>query len=219
MQQPELGSLEQVDVRQAWTHEAYSFTPWLAQEPHLNTLAQALQLHLTLEAQEQYIGTFKADILAKDTYTGQWVLIENQLERTDHSHLGQLITYAAGIRAGIIIWIAESFTSEHRAALNWLNENTAKTLSFFGVEIEVWRIGNSPPAPRFNIVVRPDNWTQATNKSLNFDKAGASRETLKSRAYQLADEGLSSYKIEGHINKPAKTIQRWLRERTRITTK
>ncbi len=177
-QQARLSKLERVNVRQAWVHEAHGFTPWLAQEENLQLLARTLQLSLTLEAQEQHIGTFKADILAKDTCTGQWVLIENQLERTDHSHLGQLITYASGIKACTIIWIAESFTNEHRAALDWLNENTGETLRFFGVEIEVWRIGSSPFAPKFNIIAKPNDWARTVARTVNRRGPGRSAEII-----------------------------------------
>lgn len=89
------------------------------------------------------LGPFRADILSKDTVNNQWVLIENQIERTDHTHLGQLLTYASGLKAVIIVWIARRFTDEHRAALDWLNEITDSRVNFFGLEIELWRIGDS----------------------------------------------------------------------------
>jgi hypothetical protein len=141
----ELGALARVGLRQVWGVEHRSFTPWLA--AHLDLLGEAIDIPLSLKGQETDIGTFRADILAKDTATGQAVFIENQLERTDHTHLGQLITYAAGVRAGVVVWIADTFTDEHRAALDWLNESTPNSIKFFGVEIELWRIGESPIAP------------------------------------------------------------------------
>ncbi len=141
----ELGALARVGLRQVWGVEHRSFTPWLA--AHLDLLGEAIDIPLSLKGQETDIGTFRADILAKDTATGQAVLIENQLERTDHTHLGQLITYAAGVRAGVVVWIADTFTDEHRAALDWLNESTPDSIKFFGVEIELWRIGESQIAP------------------------------------------------------------------------
>jgi len=112
-----LGRLEKVDLREAWTSESSDFTPWLAQEQNLKLLGESIGLELELESQEETVGPFRADILCKDTATNDWVLIENQLERTDHSHLGQLITYAAGLNAVTIVWISERFTDEHRAAL------------------------------------------------------------------------------------------------------
>lgn len=106
------------------------------------------------------LGPFRADILCKDTVNNQWVLIENQIERTDHTHLGQLLTYASGLKAVTIVWIARRFTDEHRAALDWLNEITDSRFNFFGLEIELWRIGDSPIAPKFNIVSQPNDWSK-----------------------------------------------------------
>src|SRR4029079_16711090 len=116
-------------------------------EENIAELGRAIGIEeLELEAKEQNVGPFRADILCKDGM-GNWVLVENQLERTDHSHLGQLLTYAAGLKAVTIVWIAQHFTEEHRAALDWLNEITDERISFFGLEIELWRIGESPIAP------------------------------------------------------------------------
>jgi hypothetical protein len=160
-----LGRLERVDLRAAWTSEPGDFTPWLAQADNLRLLGEAIQLELELAGQEQPVGPFRADILCKDTSTEEWVLIENQLERTDHTHLGQLLTYAAGLDAVTIIWIAERFTEEHRAAMDWLNERTDDRIKFFGLEIELWRIGNSPIAPKFNVVSQPNDWSRAVRES------------------------------------------------------
>ena len=160
MNNTNLGRLQRVDLRTVWLSESGNFTPWLAQEENLSLLADTIGLDLDLEATEKYVGPFRADIVCKDTITGSWVLIENQLERTDHSHLGQLLTYAAGLDAVTIVWIAEQFTDEHRAALDWLNEVTAEQINFFGLEVELWRIGNSAVAPKFNIVSKPNDWTK-----------------------------------------------------------
>jgi len=157
----QLGRLEQIPVRQIWTNEALDFTPWLAQEENLQLLGKILGLELELEAQEKSVGPFRADLLCRDTLDGSWVLVENQLERTDHNHLGQLMTYAAGLKTAKIVWIADRFTEEHRAALDWLNEITAETFSFFGLEVELWKIGDSDVAPKFNIVSKPNNWSRS----------------------------------------------------------
>jgi hypothetical protein len=117
----ELGKLERVDLRDIWTSEASDFTPWLARERNLEILGDTLGIELELEAQEKAVGPFRADILCKDIATDSWVLIENQLERTDHTHLGQLLTYASGLEAVTIVWIAARFTEEHRSTLDWLN--------------------------------------------------------------------------------------------------
>ncbi|MEW5926549.1 MAG: DUF4268 domain-containing protein [Gemmatimonadota bacterium] len=155
-----LGRLERVSLREVWTSEATEFTPWLAQDENLALLGDSIGLELELEAQEKDVGPFRADLLCKDTATDSWVLIENQLERTDHTHLGQLMTYAAGLNAVTIVWIAERFTEEHRAALDWLNEITDEKINFFGLEVELWRIGTSPVAPKFNLVSQPNDWTK-----------------------------------------------------------
>lgn len=155
-----LGRLEQIDLRKVWLSEPSHFTPWLAGETNLSLLADTLGMDLVLEGQEKDVGPYRADIVCKDTTDASLVLIENQLDKTDHTHLGQLMTYAAGLDAVTIVWIAERFTDEHRAALDWLNEITNEKVSFFGLEIELWRIGDSSIAPKFNVVCKPNDWTK-----------------------------------------------------------
>lgn len=155
-----LGRLEPVDLRAVWTSESAKFTPWLAQPANLALLADTIGLDLELVATERPVGPFRADIVCKDTVSSQLVLIENQIETTDHTHLGQLLTYAAGLDAVTIVWIARHFTEEHRAALDWLNEVTNENVDFFGLEIELWRIGDSPVAPKFNIISQPNDWVK-----------------------------------------------------------
>lgn len=162
-----LGRLERVNLREAWESEPRDFTPWLAQEANLAVLSETLNMELEAVGQEQSVGLFRADILCQDTADDSWVLIENQLERTDHTHLGQLLTYAAGLETVTIIWVASTFSDEHRAALDWLNEITDHKFRFFGLEIELWRIGESTPAPKFNIVSRPNNWSRTTQRVIN----------------------------------------------------
>jgi hypothetical protein len=160
-----LGKLVKIELRDIWISESSHFTPWLAREENLLTLGETLGLELELEAQEKTVGPFRADILCKDIGSNAWVLIENQLERTDHSHLGQLLTYASGLEAVTIVWIAARFTDEHRSTLDWLNRITDETFRFFGVEVELWRIGDSPAAPRFNIVSKPNNWNKLVSQA------------------------------------------------------
>ncbi len=155
-----LGKLEKVELREIWKTEDQGFTPWLAEEGNLELLGNAIGIELELEAQEKNVGPFRADILCKNTSDDTKVLIENQIERTDHKHLGQLLTYAAGLQSVVIVWVASKFTEEHRKALDWLNEITDERFSFFGLEVELWRIGNSPAAPKFNIVSQPNNWSK-----------------------------------------------------------
>ena len=155
-----LSRLQKVDLREVWADEAGDFTPWLAHEENLRLLGETVGLELELEGEEQGVWPFRADILCRDTAANRYVLIENQLERTDHNHLGQLMTYAAGLDAVVVVWVAAQFTDEHRAALDWLNEVTSEDLSFFGLEVELWRIGESDIAPKFNIVSKPNEWTK-----------------------------------------------------------
>ncbi|MEO6994507.1 MAG: DUF4268 domain-containing protein [Lacunisphaera sp.] len=160
-----IGRLQRVGLREAWPKEDRNFTPWLAKAENMDLLGETIDLRLECVAQEKVVGPFRADLVCKDTTTDHWVLIENQLEPTDHSHLGQLLTYAAGLEAVTIVWIAERFIDEHRAALDWLNEHTVEGINFFGLEVELWRIGDSPLAPKFNIVCKPNEWTRSVIKS------------------------------------------------------
>ena len=155
-----LGRLEIVPLRQAWPNEATNFTPWLAEPENLELLARALGIALVLETVEKPVGAFSADILAKQPDTDSWVLIENQIAPTDHGHLGQLLTYAAGVDARTIVWIAEVFRDEHRAAIDFLNRATTEEYSFFGVQIELYKIGDSLFAPRFSLVAKPNDWSK-----------------------------------------------------------
>ncbi len=182
-----LGRLARVNLRGIWATEASDFTPWLAREENLAVLSETLDMELELEAQEKAVGPFRADILCKDSGSDAWVLIENQLERTDHSHLGQLLTYASGLEAVTIIWIAARFNDEHRSTLDWLNKITDEDFRFFGLEVELWRIGDSPAAPKFNIVSKPNDWSRSVAQAARaIDEAELSGTRLMQRAYWSA---------------------------------
>ena len=155
-----LGRLEKVDLREIWEKEDMHFTPWLAQEQNMELLSSTIGMDLIVEAQEKDVGPFRADILCKDYASNNLVLIENQLEKTDHKHLGQLLTYATGLKAVSIIWIASEFNDEHRATLDWLNDITDENYNFFGIIFELYKIGNSNIAPNFKIVSKPNNWSK-----------------------------------------------------------
>jgi hypothetical protein len=157
-----LGRILTVDIRAIWRNESADFTPWLAEADSLNLLGEALHLgELTLQTTERGVGDFSADIVAMDE-GGAEVLIENQLEATDHRHLGQVLTYLAGLQReeASVVWIATRFREEHRAAIDWLNAHTSGGFDFFGVEIDVIRIGDSVAAPRFNVVAMPNDWAK-----------------------------------------------------------
>ena len=158
-----LSRLEPVELREIWPDEAQNFTPWLAKEENLILLGETLGMELEFEGQELNVGDFRADILCRNIENPEHetrVLIENQLEETNHSHLGQILTYAAGLDAYTVIWIAKKFREEHRAALDHLNEITDERLKCFGVEVKVWRIGDSARAPQFEIVSSPNDWSR-----------------------------------------------------------
>lgn len=161
-----LSKIEKISLRDCWDNEASDFTPWLATEENIALLADALGMNeLEVKGQEEHVGPFRADILCVDPGTDKLVLIENQLEKTDHNHLGQILTYAAGLDAVTIIWIAEHFTEEHRAAIDWLNRITDKEFNFFGVEIGLIKIGDSDAAPVFNVIAKPNGWSKDVRSS------------------------------------------------------
>lgn len=162
-----LGRLERLNLRDVWPDEAKNFTPWLAEKSNLSVLGETLDMELELEATEKSVGSFSADLLCTNTDDNSLVLVENQLERSDHPHLGKLMTYAAGLHTVNIVWVAAKFTEEHRAAMDWLNEITDVRFRFFGLEIELWRIDKSPAAPKFNIVSKPNDWSRTVGRTVN----------------------------------------------------
>lgn len=154
--QPTIAPLTPANAREAWAHEAHHFTPWLAD--NIEGLSQSIGIPLELEGCEVSVDSFSADILARNPMDGTRVLIENQLEGSDHTHLGQIMTYLAGLDAKTVIWIATGFRDAHLSAINWLNEHTEESMAFFAIELKVVRIGDSPYAPIFDVVARPNAW-------------------------------------------------------------
>jgi|TARA_Y100000389_G_C17465272_1_gene524913 hypothetical protein len=186
-----LDRLKKISLKEIWDNEAQDFTPWLAEERNLELLSETIRTPLELEAQEKDVGPFRADILCKNTEDDSWVLIENQIDKTDHKHLGQLLTYASGLQAVTIVWISAKFTEEHRAALDWLNKITDDDFRFFGLEIELWTIGDSPAAPKFNIVSKPNNWSKTISQAAKNISEGIESET-KAMQYRYW-QGLIDY--------------------------
>ena len=171
----ELSSIADVNPRQVWPNEASDFTPWLAE--HIDLLGEALGLDIEVTQTEAAVGAFSLDILGKVSGSDRVVIVENQLERTDHLHLGQLLAYAAGLDAKIVVWISPDVRDEHRQAIHWLNERTTDAVAFFAVSLEVWRIGSSLPAPRFNVVEQPSEFQR------NLVKETQTERTVKQLAY------------------------------------
>jgi len=163
MGEPEFGSLADVPLREAWSHEAHRFTPWLA--ANLDRLSSVIGIPLELTGTEMRVGTFSADILARNATDDSIVLIENQLEGSDHTHLGQIMTYLAGLDAQTMVWVAPTFRDEHLSAIRWLNEHTVDPFAFFAVRLRVVRIADSPYAPLFEVIERPNNWDRQVSET------------------------------------------------------
>ena len=153
----EFGKVEFVHPRDIWAHEADDFTPWLAD--NLSYVSDAIGVPLELVETEAAVERFSADILARDP-DGGFALIENQLESSDHTHLGQILTYLAGLGARTVVWVARDFEEAHLSAVRWLNENTPVDFSFFAVRVSVARIGDSLPVPLFGVMERPSDWDE-----------------------------------------------------------
>ena len=170
----DLGTLKLVSPRQKWNNESKDFTPWLAE--NIKHLSDAIGLELEVENIEVAAGPYSADILAKDTGTGKYVVIENQLEKTNHDHLGKAITYASVLDASTIIWVATDFTEEHKKSLDWLNDHTNEEISFYGVQVELWQIDESKPAIKFNVVSRASEAVRQAARTKATDELSEARE-------------------------------------------
>lgn len=156
-----LGKLKEVALREVWEHEQYGFSAWLSSEENITELGDTLDLSLTDIETEKFVGNYRCDILCKDELTGKTVLIENQLEPTNHDHLGKIITYASGLDATVIIWIVQTAKPEHASAIEWLNKHTDDELSFFLIEVHAYTIGESVPAPMFKIIEKPNDFVKS----------------------------------------------------------
>lgn len=155
-----LGKLKEIDIRKVWAHEQYDFSKWLATEENIKELSEVLGLSLTNVETEKFVGSYRCDILCQDEITGKNVLIENQLEPTNHDHLGKIITYASGLDASVVVWIVAEARSEHASAIEWLNKHTDDDLSFFLIEVHAYTIGDSEPAPQFKIIEQPNDFAK-----------------------------------------------------------
>ena len=173
-----LGKLEEVDIRKVWPHEQYDFSKWLATEENIKELGDALNLSLTDVETEKFVGNYRCDILCKDEITGKMVLIENQLEPTNHDHLGKIITYASGLDAAVVVWILASARDEHASAIEWLNKHTDDEISFFLMEVHAYKIGDSDPAPQFKIIEQPNDFVKivkAVSKNSDMNESQKNR--------------------------------------------
>lgn len=156
-----LGELKKANLRDVWQHEEYDFSKWLAEEQNIELLSTEIGIELTNVQTEAPSGRYSVDITAEDEETKRKVIIENQLETTNHDHLGKIITYASGYDADIVIWLVRDYREEHKQAIDWLNENTNSKINFFLIRVELWQIDDSPLAPKFNIISQPNDWAKA----------------------------------------------------------
>lgn len=200
----EIGKLTPVDPRAVWQHEALNFTPWLASQ--IDHLAEAIGEDLEVLSSETAVGPFAADIVARNRLDGHTVLIENQLAKSDHTHLGQIMTYLAGLEAKTVVWVATRFQEEHVSAIRWLNDHTPPEFRFFALELRVVRIGESPVAPIFDVIARPN----AFERNLKVRKAEAEA-TSDSRHREFWDLYLQHHPGDTAIGmKPTNTTNVWL---------
>ena len=200
----QISTLQSIPLRDAWTHEARDFTPWLAE--NLDRLSELLGLELELISTEHPVGSFNLDIYARDLHSDDVVAIENQLERTDHTHLGQVMTYFSALEARKVIWIASEIREEHRAVINWLNAHTPQEYAFFGVEVSTVRIADSPIAPVFTVVEKPNNWVRAVQQ-----QSRSSRDETGERNRAFWDAAIRQYPdLEGVGTKGPGASNRWL---------
>ena len=220
-----LGTLEEIkDLREVWSHEAHDFTPWLAK--NISILGDEVGIDISIEETESSVGDFNVDIFATDADTGKKIIIENQLEETDHDHLGKLITYASGKSADLVIWLVRKARPEHRAAIEWLNNHTDEGVGFILCEIKVFRIGNSEPAPKFEIIEQPNNWVKEMKKP-----SGTNKRTVLPKIKDMLEWGVvkegdilvakgsdeeAALLQNGHVsvNDEEMSIQDWLRRVT-----
>jgi hypothetical protein len=202
MTEVEFGRLRDIPLRSAWANEARDFTPWLAS--NIDHLGDAIGIPLELTGREVAVGPYAADIEARSKIDGAVVLIENQLEDSDHGHLGQVMTYLAGLKAEVVIWVAQSFREQHLSALRWLNEHTAEGISFFAVRLRVVRIGTSPLAPIFEVVEKPNTWDRQIKKSATsegsayYDVKQAFWQAMLAQQPQLADLGVRPWRYSNN---------------------
>jgi len=170
-----IGKLEEVDIRELWKHEQYDFSEWLSKKENIENLNEILGLTLVDISKETYVGSYRCDLFARDEATGTKVIIENQLEMSNHDHLGKIITYASGLDAKVVVWIVTKAREEHRSAIEWLNNNTNSNINFFLIEIHAYKIGNSDKAPMFKVVEQPNDFIKNNKFSSNEERMNKSQ--------------------------------------------
>ena len=201
-----LGTLKEItDLRSIWPHEALNFTPWVAE--NVDLLADAVGLDITVDETESSVGDFNVDIYASETGTDRKIIIENQLEDTDHDHLGKLIIYASGKGADVVIWVVKHAREEHKAAVEWLNNHTDDKIGFFLCEIKLFQIGDSQIAPAFTVVERPNDWTKEIRKTAS---ANSTQQQRLEYWQAFNDYAFSDANFSRIFNKRKPTTDHWM---------
>ena len=201
-----LGTLKEItDLRSIWSHEALNFTPWVAE--NVDLLADAVGLDITVDETESSVGDFNVDIYASETGTDRKIIIENQLEDTDHDHLGKLITYASGKGADVVIWVVKHAREEHKAAVEWLNNHTDDKIGFFLCEIKLFQIGDSQIAPAFTVVERPNDWTKEIRKTAS---ANSTQQQRLEYWQAFNDYAFTDANFSRIFNKRKPTTDHWM---------
>lgn len=203
-----LSKLEEIkDLRTIWPHEALDFTPWLAQDDNITILADAIGLDITIDETESSVGDFNVDIFASETGTDRRIIIENQLEDTNHDHLGKLITYASGKSADVIIWVVKHVREEHKAAIEWLNNHTDDKIGFFLCEIKLYRIGNSDPAVKFEVIEKPNDWAKEIKKN---DSANETQQQRYEYWVAFQDYAFQNVQFSKNFNRRKPSLDHWM---------
>jgi len=185
----EFGELKNVNLRDVWGHEANDFTPWLA--ANMERLSKAIGVPMELEGTEVDVERFSADVVARNPSDDSRVLIENQLEGSDHTHLGQILTYLAGLEARTVVWIARDFDESHRSAIRWLNDHTMETYAFFAVQVRVVQIADSPLVPLFDVLERPSAWERSVRETIDSERSEFRRQFWTHYAKKYPNDGVS----------------------------
>lgn len=203
----QLGKLKEVEVRSLWKHEQYDFSDWLAKPENVEYLNDILGLSLVNIEREAIVGKYRCDLCAHDETSNETVIIENQLETSNHDHLGKIITYASCLDASVIVWIVKDASEEHRSAIEWLNNNTNEGIGFFLIEIHVYEIGDSLPAPMFKVIEQPNDFIKAGKRGVT-ENGSMSRSSLECRDFWLQmNDALPEY--GNPFNKRKAMAQHW----------
>ncbi len=202
MSKPKFGTLKEVDIRELWKHEQYDFSAWLAEDDNICYLNDVLGLNLVDIKKEEKTGAYKCDIVARDEFKDIKVIVENQLEQSNHDHLGKIITYASGLNASVIVWIVKEAREEHRSAIEWLNNHTDEDVSFFLLEIHAFRIGDSAPAPKFEIIEQPNGYRKASSDSKGLSEADQARRQARINFWSVFNEIIKERGTPFNVRKP-----------------